>query len=124
MDPVTLFGLFAVTAMLVFLALEDHSPWCTLGFACAVRSARCTVFCRVLGGSASSRRYGLPWRCAAGGARGLPNPANHISLPAGTDVTPLAIDHERPGARRRGRSASGFEVAGPPIQLRLARHTS
>jgi hypothetical protein len=29
------FGLVAVTAMLVFYALEDRSPWCVLGFACA-----------------------------------------------------------------------------------------
>jgi hypothetical protein len=27
MDPLTLFGLAAVTAMLLFYALEDHSPW-------------------------------------------------------------------------------------------------
>lgn len=35
MDSLTLFGLFAVTAMLVFYALEDRSPWWVLGFACA-----------------------------------------------------------------------------------------
>lgn len=35
MDALTLFGLFAVTAMLVFYALEDYGPWCILGFACA-----------------------------------------------------------------------------------------
>jgi hypothetical protein len=41
MDTLTLFGLFAVTAMLVFYALEDRSPWCILGFAaaCALGSA-------------------------------------------------------------------------------------
>ena len=41
MDPPTTFGLFAVTAMLVFYALEDHSPWYILGFAvaCALGSA-------------------------------------------------------------------------------------
>ncbi len=33
MDALTLFGLFAVTAMLVFYALEGRSPWYTLGFA-------------------------------------------------------------------------------------------
>jgi hypothetical protein len=38
MDQLTIFGLFAVTAMLVFYALEDRSPWYTLGF--AVASAR------------------------------------------------------------------------------------
>ncbi len=35
MDRLTLFGLVAVTAMLVFYALEDRSPWATLGFALA-----------------------------------------------------------------------------------------
>lgn len=41
MDSLTLFGLFAVTAMLVFYALEDRSHWCILGFAvaCALGSA-------------------------------------------------------------------------------------
>ena len=35
MDPLTLFGLFAVTAMLVFYALEDRSHWFILAFAAA-----------------------------------------------------------------------------------------
>jgi len=35
MDALTLFGLFAVTAMLVCYALEDRSPWFVLGFAAA-----------------------------------------------------------------------------------------
>jgi hypothetical protein len=41
MDALTLFGLFAVTAMLVFYTLEDRSPWCIAGFAaaCALGSA-------------------------------------------------------------------------------------
>jgi hypothetical protein len=33
MDILTLFGLFAVTAMLVLYALEDRSPWFILAFA-------------------------------------------------------------------------------------------
>jgi hypothetical protein len=33
MDALTLFGLFAVTAMLLCYALEDRSPWYVLGFA-------------------------------------------------------------------------------------------
>jgi hypothetical protein len=33
MDPLTLFGLFAVTAMLVFYALEDRRPVFVLAFA-------------------------------------------------------------------------------------------
>jgi hypothetical protein len=41
MDVLTLFGLFAVTAMLVFYMLEDRSPWFILAFAsaCALGSA-------------------------------------------------------------------------------------
>jgi hypothetical protein len=35
LDALTLFGLFAVTAMLVFYALEDRSPWFILAFAVA-----------------------------------------------------------------------------------------
>ena len=40
MDALTLFGLVAVTAMLVFYALEGRSPWCVLAFAgaCALGS--------------------------------------------------------------------------------------
>jgi hypothetical protein len=40
-DALTIFGLFAVTAMLVTYALEKHSPWFILGFAaaCALGSA-------------------------------------------------------------------------------------
>lgn len=33
MDGLTLFGLFAVTAMLLFYAFEERSPWFVLGFA-------------------------------------------------------------------------------------------
>jgi hypothetical protein len=41
MDRLTLFGLFAVTAMLVTYALEKRSPWFILGFAvsCLMGSA-------------------------------------------------------------------------------------
>ena len=40
MNGLTLFGLFAVTAMLVFYALENRSPWYILAFAgsCALGS--------------------------------------------------------------------------------------
>jgi hypothetical protein len=40
-DALTLFGLFAVTAMLVTYALEDRSAWFILAFAlsCALGSA-------------------------------------------------------------------------------------
>ncbi len=41
MDGLTLFGFFAVSAMLVTYALEDHSRWFVLAFAgaCAITSA-------------------------------------------------------------------------------------
>ena len=41
MDTLTVFGLLAVSAMLVFYALEDRSPWYVLAFAgaCALASA-------------------------------------------------------------------------------------
>jgi hypothetical protein len=41
MDALTLFGLLAVTAMLVFYALEDRSAWFVLAFAgaCGLASA-------------------------------------------------------------------------------------
>lgn len=41
MDGLTLFGLFAVTAMLIFYTVEDRSPWFILAFAgaCALGSA-------------------------------------------------------------------------------------
>ena len=35
MDPLTIFGLFAVTAMLITYACEERSPWFILGFAMA-----------------------------------------------------------------------------------------
>jgi hypothetical protein len=35
MNPLSLFGLFAVTAMLVCYAFENRSPWFILGFAVA-----------------------------------------------------------------------------------------
>jgi hypothetical protein len=34
-DALTLFGLFAVSAMLLFYALEDRSPWFIFAFAVA-----------------------------------------------------------------------------------------
>jgi hypothetical protein len=35
MDPLTLFGIVAVSAMMVFYALEDRSTWFVLAFAAA-----------------------------------------------------------------------------------------
>ena len=41
MDPLSIFGLFAVTAMLLFYSLEKRSRWFILGFAgaCVLGSA-------------------------------------------------------------------------------------
>jgi phosphatidylglycerophosphate synthase len=41
LNALTIFGLFAVTAMLVFYALEDRNPWYILAFAgaCVLGSA-------------------------------------------------------------------------------------
>jgi hypothetical protein len=41
MDPLSIFGLFAVTAMLLFYTLENRSHWFILGFAgaCVLGSA-------------------------------------------------------------------------------------
>lgn len=41
MNPLTIFGLFAVAAMLVFYSLENRSPWFILAFAgsCLLGSA-------------------------------------------------------------------------------------
>jgi len=33
MDPLTIFGLIAVSAMLICYAFEDRSPWWIIGFA-------------------------------------------------------------------------------------------
>jgi hypothetical protein len=40
-DALTLFGLTAVSTMLIFYALEDHSPWYILAFAgaCVLQGA-------------------------------------------------------------------------------------
>ena len=67
MDRLTLFGLLAVTAMLVFYALEDRSPWFVLAFAgaCAVGSVMDS--CRGPGRSAWSKRSGRSLQCVAGG---------------------------------------------------------
>ncbi len=69
MDRLTLFGLFAVTAMLITYALEPRSPWFILAFAgsCALGSAY--GFCKVRGRSDSSKASGPWWLFSAGGGR-------------------------------------------------------
>jgi hypothetical protein len=66
MENLTIFGLVAVTAMLVFYAPEDRSPWYILGFggACALGAA--------YGFLQGAWRFGVveaiwaAWRCADG----------------------------------------------------------
>jgi len=67
MDRLTLFGLFAVTAMLVCYALEERSRWFTLAFAAAVRSDRPTGSSKARGRSDCWRRSGRSSRCGGGG---------------------------------------------------------
>jgi hypothetical protein len=57
MDVLTLFGLVAVTAMLIFYALENHSPWFTLAFAaaCAMASAPFGIIEAIWAGVATRR---------------------------------------------------------------------
>ena len=66
MDALTLFGLLAVTAMLIFYALEDRSPWYILAFAAACALGSLYGFLQGAWPLASSRRYGLAWPCTAG----------------------------------------------------------
>jgi len=61
MDALTLFGLFAVTAMLIFYALEDRSMWFILAFAGACAMGRSMASCKALGRSGLSRPYGRVW---------------------------------------------------------------
>ena len=70
MKPLTLFGLFAVTLMLVCYAFEERSAWFILGFAgaCALGS--------VYGFLQGAWPFGLVeavwswWPCGGGGWRG------------------------------------------------------
>jgi len=52
MDTLTIFGLFAVTAMLVTYALEARSPWFILAFALSCWLDRPMASCRAPGRSA------------------------------------------------------------------------
>ena len=57
MDPLTLFGLFAVTLMLITYALEDRSPWFILAFAAACALASVYGFLQAHGPLGSLKRY-------------------------------------------------------------------
>jgi len=60
MDRLTIFGLFAFTAMLVTYALEKRSRWYVLAFAFACWLGAIYDFCKAPGRSGSSRRSGAP----------------------------------------------------------------
>lgn len=66
MDSLSLFGLFAVTAMLVCYALEDRDRLFILGFAAACALGRSTDFCKAHGRSGWWKLSGLASRCGAG----------------------------------------------------------
>jgi predicted PurR-regulated permease PerM len=59
LDWLTAFGLFAVTAMLIFYALEDHSPVFILAFAGACALGSVYGFLQGPGHSGSSKPCGL-----------------------------------------------------------------
>ena len=67
MDRLTLFGLFAVTAMLVCYAFEDRSRWFVLGFAVACALGSIYGFLQGLGPLDWWRLSGVSSRCDGGG---------------------------------------------------------
>jgi hypothetical protein len=67
MDPLTLFGLFAVTAMLVCYALEDRNRLYILAFAGACALGSIYGFLKAHGRSASSKPSGQSSLPDAGG---------------------------------------------------------
>ena len=66
MDALSLFGLFAVTAMLMAYALEDRSHWFILAFAGACALGSIYGFLQGPGRSGWSSRSGPVLHCGAG----------------------------------------------------------
>ena len=66
MEALTAFGLATVTAMLVFYALEDRSPWFILAFAGACALGSIYGFLQGAWPSASSRQSGPASRYGGG----------------------------------------------------------
>jgi len=71
LNPLSIFGLFAVTAMLVFYALEKRSHWYVLAFAgaCALGSAYGFLqgawpfgLVEAIWSLVAARRWWLAWR--------------------------------------------------------------
>ena len=71
MNTLTLFGLFAVTAMLVTYALERRSPWFIRRSLFPARSALRMGFCKARGPLEWSKPSGPSWPCATGIAPGI-----------------------------------------------------
>jgi hypothetical protein len=89
-DRLTLFGLVAVSLMLVCYALEHRSRWYVLGFAGACAMGSAYGFLQGAGPSGSSKRSGHSWPCAGGGSHDPPEPPPTSSTPGfrGRDVDP------------------------------------
>jgi len=85
MDRLTLFGLFAVTAMLVCYALEGRSHWFILAFAGACALGSIYGFCKAPGHSGWSRLFGPGSRCGAGLSGGPPTPSSRSKPSSGGD---------------------------------------
>jgi len=66
MDPLTIFGTVAVTAMMLFYALERRSRIFVLLFAEPAWQHRPMVFCKAHGRSGSWNWSGQEWHCGAG----------------------------------------------------------
>ena len=96
MDGLTLFGLAAVTAMLVFYALEDRSAWFVLAFAAAVPWRLSKVSCKARGRSVLWKPSGLPSPCTGGASALWINSSSHHALP-----TPLAVERAIVALRAR-----------------------
>ncbi len=73
MDSLTLFGLFAVTAMMLCYALESRSHWFVLAFAEPACLHQPMGSCKARGRLALLKGFGRLWRYSVGGhgRRGL-----------------------------------------------------
>ena len=67
MEGISFFGLLAVTAMLVFYALEDRSPWSILAFAVACALVSLYGFLQGAWPFGVVERSGRQWQFSAGG---------------------------------------------------------
>ena len=94
MSAVTVYGVCAVTFMMVMYALEPRGRGFVLAFAAGCLLSSAYGFLSAPGRSASSKRSGPRWRCA--GSCGAPPP--RPTSPADASVGDLV---PRPARRRR-----------------------